>query len=196
MESNAEEPGIVYRVELKTLESPFGQYMTLGPQQLPRPTEQCAWVTELPLGHSFENWPNVSFLEFQHDRRVSEHFLEMFDGGSKLFPTAPLAEVAFDILNSREIPKDLVEAVLTSFGGEPAGLQAQDFPALRREISNLATLMDYRRILTDQQIEPLLADSVWEERMLSEVLVRWRAIRQVPVSSAEGNPLSIPRNSH
>jgi hypothetical protein len=191
VDTEAKKPGVIYRVELKTHDMPFGRYVPVGPQQLPRPSEQCAWVAELPLGPSFENWPDVSFLEFKHDRRVGEHFLEMFDGGHKLFPPDPLADVATHILKSHEIPKDFVEAVLASFDGEPTGLSAKDFPAIRQEMSKMTTQVDYQRILTDQHIASLLADDAWKERMLSEVRVRWMAIRRTPVAPGDVNPLTI-----
>jgi len=67
--------GVIYRVHLQKLETPFDSYMPLGPQRLPRPSEQCAWVTELPFCHSFEGWPGVEMLQFNHDRRIGQQFL-------------------------------------------------------------------------------------------------------------------------
>jgi len=174
--------GVVYRVILKKLDNPFGQYMPLGPQQLPRPTEQCAWVAELPLFHSFEGWPDVSMAQFHHDKRVGEHFLNMFAGGNRLFPPDPLADVAAEILACHEVPADLVEAALDSFARDPCGLRTEQLPSLRKEITQLATLVNNRRLLTDQNVSSLLANSEWRERMLADAKVKWRLVRRVPIS--------------
>jgi len=177
--------GVIYRVDLSTLETPFGRYIPLGPQPLPRPTEQCAWVTELPICHSFEGWPNVSKLHFEHDRDVGEHFLNMFSSGEKLFPPDPLADVASEILTCREIPIDLVDAVLDSFINDPFGPLKSQFPTIRKEVAKLATLIGNRRLLTDQQVASLLANEAWSEKMLAEVKAKWRVVRRVPIPPNE-----------
>lgn len=177
--------GIIYRVRLRTLEAPFDNYIPLGPQQLPRPSEQCAWVTPLPFCHSFEGWPGVEMLQFHHDQRVGEHFLEMFAGGERLFPSDPLAEVAAEILACREIPIDILEAALESYANYPYGIIREHFPALRNEISTLANLVSYRRLLSDQQIAPFLADQQWTEKMLGVVKARAVAVRRVRIPQAD-----------
>ena len=111
----------------------------------------------------------------------------MVDGGKRLFPDGPLADVAAEILAYHEVPGDLVAAALDSFGTDPFGTKAEQLPALRKEISNLATLIGGRRLLTDQLIAPLLGDPEWREKMLAEVKVNWRAVRRVPVSQNEDN---------
>lgn len=178
--------GVIYRVILKTLENSFGRYTPLGPQQLPRPTEQCAWVAELPLCHSFEGWPNVSMLKFHHDKRIGAHFLNLFADGELLFPPDPLADIAKEILNCREIPSNLVDAAIDSFASDPCGVQAKQVPALRKEIAKLATLVNYRKLLTDQHTSPLLSDSEWCRIMLADVKVNWKVVRRVVISQ-DGN---------
>lgn len=182
--------GVIYRVGLRRLEAPFDSYLPLGPQQLPRPSEQCAWVTELPFCHSFEGWPGVEMLQFHHDRHVGQHFLEMFAGGKRLFPPDPLAEVAAEILACREIPIDLVDAALNSFANDPYGIVPEHLPALRKEISTLTDLVSYRRLLTDQQIAPLLADQQWVGKMLGVVKAKAVAVRRVRILQAGADPES------
>ena len=46
--------GVIYRVNLRKTENTFDSYIPLGPQKLPRPYEQCAWVVEMPFCHGFE----------------------------------------------------------------------------------------------------------------------------------------------
>lgn len=178
------EVGVVYRVALETLETPFGRYEPLGPQALPRPTQQSAWVTELPLCHSFDGWPKVDILKFKHDPHVGEHFLDRFSGGDLLFPPDPLVGVADEIVACREIPEDLVDAAIESFAIDPCGVRTSQIPELRREITKLASLIGNRRLLKPQQVAPFLDDSDWCKQMLSDVRVRWRAVRRIPVSDS------------
>lgn len=173
--------GIMYRVGLREISHPFRQYIPLGPQKLPRPTEQCAWITELPLCHGFEGWPGVYILKFNHDRRVAEHFYKMFAGGELLFPPDPLAYVAEEIFSCGELPRDILEAAIDSFAKDPNGVRTEDIPALRKEISSLVTLTGGRKLLTDQHISSLITDSEWCQRMLAKVKVNWRAVRREPI---------------
>jgi hypothetical protein len=179
--------GVIYRVHLKELDTPFGSYTPLGPQQLPRPSQQCAWVTELPFCHSFEGWPHVEMLQFSHNRHVGEYFLEMFSGGKSLFPPDPLSNVAEEILACHEIPVDLVEAALNSFVADPYGILPEHLPAIRKEISKHSDQVDYRKLLTDQHVTSLLADQRWRDKMLSEVRVKWPLVRRMPISQINVN---------
>jgi hypothetical protein len=172
--------GIIYRVSLRELkQDAFEHYLPLGPQSLPRPTEQGAWVAELPMRHAFEGWPEVSMLQFQHDRRVGEHFLEMFAGGSRLFPLDPLADVASEILKCGELPVDLVDAAIQSFASEPQGPRPNQLSAIRAEIFRQVSPIDGRRLLTEEQVSVLLADVEWSAQRLAEVKANWRAVRRI-----------------
>ena len=174
--------GIIYRVSLRELkEEAFTHYLPLGPQSLPRPTEQGAWVAELPMCHSFEGWHGVSRLQFRHERHVAEHFLEMFAGGSKLFPPDPLADVASEILNCRELPVDLVDAAIQSFASDPQGPRPDQLQPIRAEIFRHVSPIDGRRLLTEEQVSALLADEAWCAHRLAEVKARAVAIRRIPV---------------
>lgn len=179
--------GVIYRVKLRNIENPFDDYIPLGPQKLPRPSEQCAWVVELPLRHGFEGWPGVEMLQFHHDHRVGQHFLEMFEGGKQLFPHDPLADVAEEILACGEIPADLVEAALKSFTTDPCGMRLSDLPAVRNEISTLIHQTSYRQLLTDQHVASLLTDQEWIEKMLATVKARAIAVRRVQIQQDEAD---------
>lgn len=78
--------GIIYRVSVRALDDPFAQYAPLGPQSLPRPTEQGAWVAELPMCNAFEGWPGVSMLQFQHDQRLGEYSWRCSQQAASSFP--------------------------------------------------------------------------------------------------------------
>lgn len=172
--------GVVYRVELRGLANPFGEYRPLGPQPLPRPMEQCAWVAELPITHSFDGWSGVMIMQFHQSKNVGEHFLDKFDGGKALFPPDPLADVATEIISCHEIPALLVEKALESFAADPAGIRSSQLPEVRQELAQLATHIDYRRILTEAQVSLLMDDFEWRKRMLADIEVRWRLVRAEP----------------
>ncbi len=168
--------GVVYRVTLREDKSGFEKYIPLGPQKLPRPTEQSAWVVELPMHHSFEGWPGVSMLQFEHDRKVGEYFLDMFSGGAKLFPADPLADVASEILSCGELPSEEFEAALELFANDPLGIRPSQVSAVRSEASKIITLTGYRRLLTPESVSLLESDTDWCEQMLGDVTANWRAV--------------------
>lgn len=169
--------GIVYRVELNRVKDLFELFKPLGPQPLPSPEEQKAWVVELPLIHSFDGWPVVSKLLFQQDKSVGQHFLEIFEGGKILFPPDPLANVAQEILKCREIPEELTEGALASLASDQFGTKPDQFSAVRQSLSNLTGLIDYRRLLHDQDVAPFLEDFEWRKRRLSDVKANVRPVR-------------------
>jgi hypothetical protein len=173
--------GVIYRVIPRNTEGTFDRYIPLGPQKLPRPYEQCAWVVEMPLCHGFEGWPGVEMLLFHHNHQVGKYFLDLFDGGAQLFPPDPLADIAGEILSCGEIPVDLVEAIFESLLNDPSGILASDLPVVRREISSLVSLIDYRQLLTDQHVASLCADPDWTGKMLSAVTAGAIAIRRVEI---------------
>lgn len=168
--------GVIYRVDLKSGKNPFDQYKAIGPQVLPRPTEQCAWVTELPIEHAFDGWSDVTIMQFNHDRSIGEHFLDKFAGGASLFPPDPLADVATEIVTCHEVPTMLIEESLKWFADDPHGIRSDQTPQIQNELSQLVTMIDYRRLLTDEQISSLLSDFEWRTRMLAEIEVNWRLV--------------------
>lgn len=174
--------GVIYRADLRKLGNFLDDYTPLGPQQLPRPSEQCAWVVGLCFGHGFEGWPGVELLPFHHDQSVGQHFLEMYDGGKLLFPADPLAEVAAEIISCGEIPIELVEATLEAFSNDPYGIRSHDLSAVRQKVSTLASQVSYRRLLTDQHIAPLLTDQEWHKKMLSPIKAWVRPVRRIKIT--------------
>lgn len=188
--------GVVYRVKLRSTLDSLRSYIPLGPQKLPRPYEQSAWVVEMPFCHGFEGWPGVEMLAFQHDHRVGKHFLEMFQGGALLFPADPLADVAREILLCHEIPRDLIEAVLESLSSDPCGIVSKDLRAVRKAISSLVRQTEYRQLLTGEHVAPLLADQTWVERMLGISHARAIAVRrvQIPQVSPNSNDDTLPES--
>lgn len=173
--------GVIYRAHL-TVENGLKRYIPLGPQPLPRPSEQCAWVTELPMRHAFEGWPGVSMLQFQHDRRVGEYFLALFSGGDALFPKDPLAKVSEEILACGELPVDLLDSALESFATDPLGLRPDQVLSVRKEVNRMMTLTAGRRLLMPEDISLLTSDPTWCNDMLADVKVKWVAVCNKPVA--------------
>jgi hypothetical protein len=168
--------GIVYRVDLDRARDRLA-FRPLGPQPLPRPDEQAAWVVELPITHSFDDWPEVSIIQFEQQASVGKYFIEMFRGGELLFPPDPLASVAQEILEGGEIPRELVEEALTSFASDQFGIKPDQLPAIRQSISSLIHLIDYRRLLKDRDIAPFMEDFEWRKQRLSDVKARVILVR-------------------
>lgn len=168
--------GIIYRLDINRIKNPFDILQPLGPQSLPRPEEQKAWVCELPMVHSFDGWPVVSAILFQQDSSIGEHFMKIFDGGKVLFPSDVLSNVAEEILNSTEIPKELVEAAFESFVEDPFGPKRHQWVEISREIKSQVTLAEYRRILTEDWLSPYMDDFEWRRKRLSDVVASCRPV--------------------
>lgn len=170
--------GIVYQINLDaSFQNPLEVYQVLGPQVLPRPSEQCAWVTELSVGGDFESWPGVSTLVFQQKQLVGEHFLRKFDGGRALFPLDPLARVAAEIMACAEIPDEFLESAIQSFVGGPTDIRPVQVPAIKEELATFTKLVGYRRLLSDDMVSVLMSDFQRRAELLAEVKANWRMVR-------------------
>lgn len=169
--------GAIYRVEIKKIKNSFEWLAPLGPQSLPRPEEQNGWVGELPMTHSFDGWPFVSLILFNQDPAIGEHFLEMFNGGKGLFPPDPLADVADKILKCGEIPEELIDGALDSFHEDKFGPTKGQFSSIKLELSKIIKTCDYRRILTEEDIEPFINDMEWRKKRLSDIVANCRPVR-------------------
>lgn len=170
--------GIVYRLALGDLKSPFDHVRPLGPQPLPRPSEQKAWIAETSLHRAFDGGSTFLSLEFEHDRAVAEYFLEMFNGGETLFPPDPLARVADEICNCNQIPAELVERALERLSKlEEFSLRPEQIAAIRTRISKMSELTSYRTLLHPELVQPFLDDFEWRKLRLSDIKARVRLVR-------------------
>jgi hypothetical protein len=179
---SATEPGIVYRVEMDRVENALEIFQALGPQPLPRPYEQRAWVTELPLVDSFDGWPAVFILQFQHEASVGRHFLDKFAGGEDLFPPDPLADIAHEITSCGEIPSELIESAIKSFSEDKFGCVPRDFAALRIAVARGHSLIDYRRLMTDEKLVPFVDQFERLKKRLAETRLTIRPVRVEPIN--------------
>jgi hypothetical protein len=170
--------GIIYRVEFDLIDDPFKYFLALGPQPLPRPYEQSAWVTKFPhLTVSLLDCLGTRSCSFSHDKAVGEHFLKMFDGGAGLFPPDPLANVAQEIRECKQVPIDIIGAVLDHIAKTDAGSATVDVKAVTNEIRKTRSLINYRRLLFEADIAPFLADFEVRKKRLSETKVTVRPVR-------------------
>lgn len=189
--------GIIYMADLSEagMDTPIGRHKPLGPQPLPRPTEQSAWVTELPLIHSFEGWPGVKTLQFQQSKEVGEHFLARFNEGEALFPIDPLSEAAREILECGEIPDEILDASLNSFATDPHGIRSVDIADVIGELKRIVTKVAYRRILSDGVLQTLEEDVDWRAKMLPEIKAKVLVVRDEPnlVETSPGRKLGLLR---
>ena len=126
--------GIMYRVERRKIKSEFLE--PVGLQPFPRPLEQWAWLVEVPMGYDFENHPAISYITFDHDIKVSKHFLEMFDYGKALFPPDPLSVIAEHINQSNILHIDDINTALESYSKVDGGLKKADREEVSEIISN------------------------------------------------------------
>jgi hypothetical protein len=174
--------GVVYRVELDQVKSPYNLFDALGPQPLPRPFEQKAWVTELPMIDAFDGWPFVFVMEFEHNEAVGKHFLEKFDGGNKLFPPDPLANVSHEIRECGEIPSVLIDGAIKSFSEDDLGILKSDFTSVKEAVRKKISLVSYRRLLMEKDL--LLFQNEFESRKqhLAGLKVNVRPVRLVEVT--------------
>ena len=169
--------GVMYRIDMQDVKDRLDWLVPLGPQSLPRPEEQKGWVCELPIVHSFDGWPVVKVILFEHDPSVGEHFLKIFDGGQALFPPDPLAETAKEIRSCGEIPKELIENALEDLHRDPLGPTLDQFSLIKSEIKKIISVAEDRILLTDDMLKPFIDDMEWRKKRLSDVVARVRLVR-------------------
>ena len=101
---------VLYTVNLKALlENSNADFHVIGFQALPRPDAQKAY--SLWIGHkqNFNECPFISHQIFKVDRKQSEKYFDMFEGGAKLFPNDPVDDMTRKIKQSTEIDKEVME---------------------------------------------------------------------------------------
>jgi hypothetical protein len=101
---------VLYTVDLKALlENSKADFHIIGFQALPRPDGQKAY--SLFVGHmeNFNVCPFVSYEKFRVNRKQSEKYFEMFEGGTKLFPNDIVDDMALEIKTSMEIDREVLD---------------------------------------------------------------------------------------
>jgi hypothetical protein len=123
--------GVVHEIDLlRVAKSNFeksGKFglgiRSIGMLAFPRPVEQFAWTVQMAVGRDAASHDAVRGVQFKHDRSVGIKFNDMFDGGEKLFPPDPAAEVANIIRNSHEVIEEWLDrAIADLYGSYPGKL--------------------------------------------------------------------------
>lgn len=101
---------VLYTVDLKAmLEANCADFHIIGFQALPRPGAQKAYSLFVGYKENLNESPFVSHEIFRLNRKESEKYFEMFEGGAKLFPDDPIDNLAREIRQSMEIDSEIVE---------------------------------------------------------------------------------------
>lgn len=101
---------VLYTVDLKAmLETRNPDIHVIGFQALPRPDVQKAYSIFVGYNQNFNACPFVSREKFMVNRKQSEKYFEMFEGGAKLFPNDIVDEMAGEIKQSMEIDREALE---------------------------------------------------------------------------------------
>jgi hypothetical protein len=101
---------VLYTVNLKALlENSNPDLHVIGFQALPRPDAQKAY--SLWVGHkqNLNECPFVSYEMLRVHQKESEKYFDMFEGGATLFPNDPADSMAWEIKQSREIDREVLE---------------------------------------------------------------------------------------
>jgi len=81
----------------------------IGFQALPRPDAQKAYSLWVDHKQNFNKCPFVSYEIFGVDRKESEKYFDMFEGGAKLFPNDPIDDMTREIQQSTVIDREILE---------------------------------------------------------------------------------------
>jgi len=101
---------VLYTIDLKTLlENSNARFHIIGFQALPRPDAQKAYSVMVDYMENFSALPFVSYERFGINRKQSETYFELFEGGTKLFPNDIVDEMALQIKTSKEIDREVLE---------------------------------------------------------------------------------------
>jgi hypothetical protein len=111
-------------------------------------------------------------MEFEHNKDVGEYFLDKFDGGRKLFPPDPLAEVAHEIMICNEIPIEFIEWALNACHQQPFGPRAEQASAIKNEINKTHSFSSNRNIIGDDIISRYTGNREWLDKYGMPVMAR------------------------
>lgn len=81
----------------------------IGFQPFPRPDLQKAFSIVFEENMNFNDSPIVQYEKIVISKKESRKYFEIFEGGSKLFPKDTIDDFAYEILDSKSIPIDVIE---------------------------------------------------------------------------------------
>ncbi len=86
-----------------------GAVNPIGFQPFPRPDLQKAFSIVFEENVNFNDSPIVQYEKIVVSKEESKKYFEMFEGGSKLFPEDTIDDFAYEILDTKSIPIDVIE---------------------------------------------------------------------------------------
>ncbi|WP_156968127.1 hypothetical protein [Desulfobacter vibrioformis] len=102
---------VIYTINLKALlDSRSSDFNAIGFQALPRPDAQKAYALWLGHGQNLNKCHFISKKMFKVQRKESEKYFDMFEGGATLFPNDIVDAMALELRQSMEIDKEVLEA--------------------------------------------------------------------------------------
>ena len=102
---------VLYTVNLKAFLNSGNppDFNAIGFQALPRPDAQKAYSLWIGYEENFNKKPFVSHQFIRVNRKESEKYFNIFEGGAKLFPKNPVDDISQEIRRSAEIDKEVLE---------------------------------------------------------------------------------------
>ena len=149
---------VLYTVDLKTLlENSNSNFNVIGFQALPRPDIQMAYSLGVGYKENFNLFPFVSFEKFRVDRKQSEKYFEMFEGGAKLFPNDIVDDMAREIKLSIEIDREVLEVCF----------ERHLIPKIWGKISEVESFLKrFNYKVTDKHL-------IFSEEVKSKIIEKW-----------------------
>lgn len=141
--------GVIYIFDLAKSQRCSFKADPVSLQPLPRPSEQKAWLVETPLGADFESHPAVSWVKFYHDEKVSRHYLNLFEGGRKLFPSDPMERVAKKIQQATKIDERIVDNILNQL--TEIDIEVANIKAIKDLVSEHSDIVEVSESFMDQE---------------------------------------------
>jgi hypothetical protein len=105
--------GILYAIDRTTMPVEFApRFRPVAMQPFLRPFRQWAWACELLMGESFEAYPALGAIEFDHSEQLAKEIRLMAEASGALFPPDHLATIAAGINASNTLPESSVDATV------------------------------------------------------------------------------------
>lgn len=102
---------VLYTADLKRLiehRKARASFLPLGLEPLPRPEAQRALAVRLNPGENLNDMPWVAHEAVEITPELSQHYFDMFDGGTKLFPSNPFDDHVGSIRKSTLLPLEVL----------------------------------------------------------------------------------------
>lgn len=101
---------VLYTVDLVALLGNNNSYFNvIGFQALPRPDVQMAYSLVMGYKENLNLFPFITYEIFKVNRKQSEKYFDLFEGGAKLFPNDIVDDMSLEIKQSLEIDREVLQ---------------------------------------------------------------------------------------